>query len=86
MWYVYILRCADNSLYTGTATNVEARAAAHNRGRGAKYTRGRLPVRVVYIETCGSRSEALAREFAIKRLTRAKKEGLLALSPTKDSL
>ena len=77
MWYVYILRCADGSLYTGIARDVDARAAAHNRAKGAKYTRGRLPVKVVYREALSSRGEALSRELAIKALTRAEKEALL---------
>ncbi len=77
MWYVYMLRCADGSLYTGSALDVDARAAAHNRGRGAKYTRSRLPVSVVYREEVGSRGEALSRELFIKGLTRAEKEALL---------
>lgn len=77
MWYVYMLRCADGSLYTGTALDVDARAAAHNGGKGAKYTRSRLPVSVVYREAAGSRGEALSRELAIKRLSRAEKEALL---------
>lgn len=77
MWYVYILRCEGGSLYTGVTTNVAARAAAHNRGRGAKYTRSHLPVTVVYTEPCDSRGAALLREFAIKRLSHAEKEALV---------
>jgi len=72
-WTVYIVRCADDTLYTGATNDVEARLAAHNRGAGARYTRGRLPVTLVYREGCGSRSEALSREHAVKRLTRAEK-------------
>lgn len=77
MWYVYMLRCADGSLYTGTARDVDARAAAHNLRKGAKYTRSRLPVTVVYREEAADRGAALSRELAIKRLTRAEKEALL---------
>ena len=82
MWYEYILRCADGSLYTGIARDVDARAAAHNRAKGAKYTRGRLPVKVVYREALCSRGEALSRELAIKALTRAEKEALLRSDST----
>lgn len=76
-WHVYILRCADGTLYTGIATDVEARQAVHNAGKGAKYTRGRLPVALVYQETADSQSAALKRERAIKRLPTAEKRRLL---------
>ncbi len=75
---VYILRCADGTLYTGIARDPAARCRAHNEGRGAKYTRARRPVRRVYIETCADRSSALKREAAIKRMTRAEKMKLIA--------
>lgn len=75
---MYLLRCADGTIYTGSTTDVDARAAAHNGGRGARYTAGRRPVAVVYQEECGSRSAALRREHALKRLTRFKKEALIA--------
>ncbi len=78
MWYVYILRCADGSLYTGTAVDAKARERVHNSGRGAKYTRSRLPVRLVYAESLDSRGAALSRELAVKRLTHAEKERLIA--------
>jgi len=77
-WSVYIVRCADGSLYTGTAMDVPARVAAHNGGRGARYTRGRGPVRLVYQEHAGSKGNALRRESAIKRLTRPAKLRLIA--------
>lgn len=77
-WYVYIVRCADRTLYTGVATDVRARIAKHNQGKGAKYTRGRRPVRLVYREPAGSRGAALKREHAVKRLTRAAKRRLIA--------
>lgn len=77
-WYVYILRCADDSLYTGIARDLGARIALHNAGRGAKYTRGRGPVRVVYSERVASRSAALQREHAIKRLPAAAKRALVS--------
>jgi len=77
-WSVYILRCSDGTLYAGSTTDVEARARAHNDGRGARYTAGRRPVSVVYQEECGSRSAALRREHALKRLTRSAKDALIA--------
>jgi predicted GIY-YIG superfamily endonuclease len=76
MWYVYIVRCADRTFYTGVARDLTARLAAHNAGRGAKYTRTRLPVKLVYQETAVDRSAALRREHAIKRLARADKAAL----------
>jgi predicted GIY-YIG superfamily endonuclease len=79
-WSVYLLRCADGTLYAGATTDVEAREAAHNSGRGARYTSGRRPVAVVYQEECGSRSAALRREHALKRLTRSEKEALIRRS------
>jgi putative endonuclease len=79
-WYVYIVRCADRTLYTGVAKNLPGRIAAHNDGRGAKYTRPRLPVKLVYSETAADRGAALRREIEIKRLTRAAKRDLCASS------
>ena len=76
MWYVYIVRCADRTLYTGVARDLSARLAAHNAGRGAKYTRARLPVKLIYQETVADRSAALRREHAIKRLSRTEKRAL----------
>jgi putative endonuclease len=76
-WHVYIVSCADESLYTGIALDVEARIASHNAGRGARYTRSRLPVTLVYHEPATSRSAALRREHAIKRLTRRQKQHLI---------
>ena len=77
-WYVYILRCGDDTLYTGSTDDVPRRLAVHNSGKGAKYTRGRLPVEVVYSESCESYSAALKREYAIKQLTRREKLRLIA--------
>jgi len=74
------VRCADGTLYAGSTTDVEARAEAHNSGRGARYTSARRPVEVVYQEACGSRSAALKREHALKRLTRTEKEALIRRS------
>ena len=75
-WTVYLVRCHDGTLYTGVTTDLERRLAQHNAGCGAVYTRSRLPVRVIYCEEAADRSSALRREHAIKRLTRAEKEGL----------
>lgn len=76
-YWLYILRCGDGTLYTGTTDNVERRLAVHQSGKGAKYTRGRGPLTVVYREACEGRSAALRREIAIKRLTRAEKLALI---------
>jgi predicted GIY-YIG superfamily endonuclease len=76
-WYVYILRCADHSLYTGVATDVAARVLKHNTGKGAKYTRGRLPAVLVYQEQLTSRGAALKREYAIKCLPLTAKQRLV---------
>lgn len=77
-WSVYILRCADNSLYTGVTNDLERRIKQHNAERGgAKYTRMRQPVSLVYTEACADRSSAQIREAALKKLTRAEKEALL---------
>lgn len=75
--FVYMLRCADGTLYTGYARDPQAREKVHNAGRGAKYTAGRLPVSLVYSEPCESVGAALRRERQIKRRTRAGKEALL---------
>ena len=76
--YVYVLRCADDTLYTGYTTDIERRVAEHRAGEGAKYTRGRTPVELVYTETHESRSAALSREHEIKQFSRDRKERLLA--------
>lgn len=77
VWYLYILRCRDDSLYTGITTDVKKRLEAHRSGKGAKYTRGRGPLEMVYQETCGSHSDALKREYQIKALSRQEKELLI---------
>ncbi len=77
MWYLYILRCKDDSLYTGITTDVEKRLEAHRAGKGAKYTRGRGPLELVYKEECGNHSDALKRELEIKRLPREDKLKLI---------
>ncbi len=76
-WKLYILRCADNTLYTGITTDVDKRFRAHSCGKGAKYTRGRGPLELVYREECGDHSTALKRELEIKALTREEKELLI---------
>lgn len=75
--YVYIVECSDNTLYTGWTKNIESRIRVHNSGIGAKYTRGRLPVSLVYWEECESKSQALVREAAIKKLTKKQKLKLI---------
>ena len=77
MWYLYILRCKDDSLYTGITTDVEKRLEAHRSGKGAKYTRGRGPLELAYMEECGNHSAALKREAEIKRLPRDEKLKLI---------
>ncbi|MCL2842678.1 MAG: GIY-YIG nuclease family protein [Oscillospiraceae bacterium] len=77
-YFVYILRCADGTLYTGWTTDVAARLEAHNRGQGAKYTRGRGPSVLVYQETLPDKTAAMQREYVIKRLSRRGKLALIA--------
>ena len=77
-WHVYILRCSDDSLYTGITNCLEKRIQTHNDKRGARYTRSRLPVTLVYFEEADSRSSASQREIAIKELTRKQKLALIA--------
>jgi len=72
-WYCYLLRCADDTLYCGITNDLDKRLAAHNAGEGAKYTRGRSPLTLVYWESCADKSAALKREREIKSLTRAEK-------------
>jgi putative endonuclease len=76
--YVYIVRCADGTLYTGWTNNLDERIKTHNDGAGAKYTRSRLPVDLVYQETFDDKRLALKREFEIKKLTRTQKEILIS--------
>ena len=78
---MYIVRCADGTLYTGVAKDVGARVSRHNEGQGSRYTRGRRPVELVYQEEAGDRGAALQREYAIKRLSPAAKRKLIAVSP-----
>lgn len=73
MNYTYILKCSDGSLYTGWTNRLEERVKAHNEGRGAKYTRGRRPVELVYYEALETKEEALRREYTIKQMNRTQK-------------
>jgi len=83
-WVVYILECADHSLYTGITNDLDARIAAHMAGAGAKYTKGRGPFMLIYHENCQDRSHASQREYAIKALPRHAKLALCApYSPSK---
>ncbi len=76
-WYCYVVRCRDGSLYTGITTDIERRVAAHNEGTGAKYTRSRRPVTLVWSEPFDSKSDALKRELEVKRWRKSKKERLI---------
>jgi len=76
-YFVYMLLCNDKTFYTGTSNNVQKRVATHNSGKGAKYTKVRRPVKLMYSEELKNKSEALKREIAIKKLTRKQKEALL---------
>ena len=77
--YMYIVRCRDDSLYTGWTNHLAERVAAHNAGKGARYTKSRRPVELVYYETFGTKEEAMSREFHVKRLTRAEKLKLVSM-------
>ena len=78
IWVVYIIRCGDGSLYTGITDDLERRFKAHESGKGAKYTRGRGPLELVYQENCADHSEALKREYALKKLPREQKLKLIS--------
>jgi len=75
--YTYIVQCSDGSLYTGWTTDIERRLKAHNSGKGAKYTKSRRPVTLVYYEEFQTKKEAMQREYAIKQMTREQKEALI---------
>jgi putative endonuclease len=75
--YVYILECKDGTYYTGYTNNIEKRMKAHQEGKGAKYTRGRTPIRLVFEKAFESKSEAMKEEYKIKNLSRTEKEGLI---------
>ena len=76
-WKLYILRCGDGTLYTGITTDVQSRLEAHRSGKGAKYTRGRAPLELVYTEDCGTKGQALKRDLEIKALSRPEKRKLI---------
>lgn len=76
-WYLYLLRCGDGTVYCGITTDVEKRLAQHRSGKGAKYTRGRQPLELVYTEECADHSAALKRELAVKALKREDKLALI---------
>jgi putative endonuclease len=78
VWFLYILKCGDGTFYTGVTNDVERRLLAHREGRGARYTRARLPVELIYRESCGPRADALRRECAVKSLGRQAKEALIS--------
>jgi len=80
VWFLYILRCGDGSLYTGVTTDVDRRLRMHQEGKASRYTRTHGPVELIYREECGSRSRALARECAVKSLGRPGKEKLVEKS------
>jgi putative endonuclease len=82
-WLVYLLRCSDGSLYTGITNDLPKRLKGHAAGRASRYTRSRLPVKLVYSEPQKSKSAALKREAAIKKLTRREKAKLIAAGPAK---
>ena len=84
-FFVYILRCRDGSLYTGWTTDPERRLSSHNAGTGARYTRSRRPVALVYCEECPTREEAMRREHRIKRLSREEKWQLIGTGGTPPS-
>lgn len=78
VWHLYVLRCGDGSYYTGVTTDIERRVREHGQGRASRYTRTHQPVELVHREACGTRSQALSRECAVKSLSRAKKDDLIA--------
>ena len=78
-FYFYLARCSDNSLYSGSCKDIQQREDTHNSGKGAKYTRARRPVQIVYYEEFPNRSEAAKREYEVKQWTKAKKENLLTI-------
>lgn len=86
IWFIYILECADKSYYCGITNNLDKRFIKHSTGKGAKYTRSRLPLKLIYIEEYESKSLAAKREYEIKKLTRLEKELLIKNNPSLQSL
>jgi len=78
-WFLYIVECSDKTLYTGITNNLDKRISQHNNGSGAKYTKGRSPVKLLYTESFNNRSEASKREYQIKQLTKKEKHKLINL-------
>ena len=76
-WFLYILECRDGSLYTGITKDLKHRLKTHTAGRASHFTRTRLPVKLLYQESCAGRTQALVREYAVKKLPRKKKEALI---------
>lgn len=76
MHYAYMVRCVDNTIYSGYSTNPIHREQVHNSGKGAKYTRNRLPIKLIYVEKFDNKSDAMKREWALKQLTHSQKEDL----------
>ena len=83
VWILYILKCHDDSLYTGITDNIDRRLLLHNLGKASRYTRSRRPVKIIYTETCIGKSIALRKEHEIKRLTRKEKEIYIATNGNK---
>jgi putative endonuclease len=81
VWSLYILKCGDGSLYTGVTNDIDRRFLAHQKGKASRYTRTRRPVALVYREECGSRSQVLTRECAVKSMSRPRKDALILTSP-----
>jgi len=79
-WFVYILECSDGSFYTGATNDLDKRIEKHNKGTASKYTRSRLPVRLLYQEYCGTKSSSLKREHTIKKMSRTEKEYFIRAS------
>ena len=85
VWFVYILRCKDGSLYTGITDNIEKRLAAHRSGKGAKYTKGRGPLTLHYVEQCETKGDALRHEMMIKGLKTKEKCKLISTKPLEEN-
>ena len=86
MNYTYIVRCRDGTLYTGWTNNLEKRMEAHNSGKGARYTKSRRPVKLVYYEEFETKEEAMSREYAIKHMKKSKKEKLIEKTVPPDTV
>lgn len=84
VWFLYILKCSDGSLYTGIAKDIERRFKMHMAGKASRYTRTRRPLEILYREACGSRTQALVRECKVKALPKEKKLALVGVGPRRD--